>query len=175
MGNLQESIDKAVAEQYPDGNKPTFLIKAHKKSDKERWVEHFMLQLKSAGFTIYNPPHGVLELMTSKMVLREFRFHPERMWRFDFAIPYVKIGIEVDGGSFGRPVQCHKCKSTVMRATKSGRMFMVREGGRHNTGAGMEADHEKMNEAAALGWRILRAMPKHIKDSSVINLLTKMI
>jgi very-short-patch-repair endonuclease len=28
---------------------------------------------------------------------REYRFHPERRWRFDFAFPSVKLAVEVDG------------------------------------------------------------------------------
>jgi very-short-patch-repair endonuclease len=30
-------------------------------------------------------------------LVREYRFHPERRWRFDFAFPGVKLGVEVDG------------------------------------------------------------------------------
>lgn len=28
---------------------------------------------------------------------REYRFHPARKWRFDFAFPSVKLAVEVDG------------------------------------------------------------------------------
>lgn len=59
-------------------------------------------------------------------LVREFRFHPTRLWRLDFAFPSVKLGIEIDGR------------------------------GRHQTVAGVRADCEKMNEAVRLGWRILR-------------------
>lgn len=56
---------------------------------------------------------------------REHRFHPERMWRFDFAFPSVKLAVEIDGR------------------------------GRHQSIAGVRADCEKGNEAIRLGWRVL--------------------
>lgn len=67
---------------------------------------------------------------------REFRFHPKRLWRFDFAYPNEKIAIEIEGGVFVR--------------------------GRHTTGIGFTADTEKYNEAIKLGWRVLRYTIKNI-------------
>ena len=32
-----------------------------------------------------------------KPYVAEYSFHPERKWRFDFAIPEMKIGIEYNG------------------------------------------------------------------------------
>jgi very-short-patch-repair endonuclease len=63
-------------------------------------------------------------------VEREYRFHDTRHWRFDFAIPDKKIGIEIEGGSWTR--------------------------GRHNRGGGFEQDCVKYNTAVLLGWRVLR-------------------
>lgn len=57
---------------------------------------------------------------------REYRFHPTRLWRFDFAFPSLRIGIEIDGR------------------------------GRHQTVDGVRKDCEKLNEATRLGWRVLR-------------------
>lgn len=59
---------------------------------------------------------------------REFRFHPVRRWRFDWAWPDSKLAVEVDGGQW------------------------VRGGGRHNS----DKDREKLNAAAVEGWRVLR-------------------
>ena len=61
----------------------------------------------------------------------EYRFHPVRKWRFDFAWPSHQVALEVDGGQW-----------------QAG-------GGRHN----QDADREKLNTAAALGWRVLRFSP----------------
>ena len=59
----------------------------------------------------------------------EFRFHPERRWRFDFAWPDKLVAVEVHGG--------------------------VHRGGRHVRGTGFLNDREKMNEALVRGWKVL--------------------
>ena len=61
---------------------------------------------------------------------REYRFHPVRRWRFDFAWLDVKLAVEIEGG--------------------------VYSGGRHTRGAGFENDAEKYNEAGLFGWTVLR-------------------
>jgi len=71
-------------------------------------------------------------------MVREYRFHPARRWRFDFAFPARRIAIEVDGGVWAR--------------------------GRHTRGGGYIADAEKYNEAVVLGWRVLRVTRKHIDN-----------
>ncbi|MAF80093.1 hypothetical protein CL629_03385 [bacterium] len=67
---------------------------------------------------------------------REYRFHPTRKWRFDFAWVEEKIAVEVEGG--------------------------IWNSGRHSRGYGMEADMEKYNEATSLGWKVFRISGKHI-------------
>jgi len=62
---------------------------------------------------------------------REYRFHPQRRWKFDFAYPVLKIAFEVEGGIW---------------QGKSG----------HNTGAGILRDIEKYNTATLMGWRVFR-------------------
>lgn len=62
--------------------------------------------------------------------LQEYRFHPERKWRFDFAYIKQKIAIEIEGAVWSR--------------------------GRHTRGTGFIADCEKYNDAAKRGWRVLR-------------------
>ena len=64
--------------------------------------------------------------------VQEYRFHPVRRWRFDFAFPEHKVAVEIEGGTFG------KCKS------------------RHTTGTGYEKDCEKYNAAILNGWRVFR-------------------
>lgn len=63
-------------------------------------------------------------------VVCEYRFHPVRKWRFDFAIPEKKIALEYEGIFAGKS--------------------------RHTTVTGYTADTEKYNEAARLGWRVFR-------------------
>lgn len=85
----------------------------------------------------------VLPILTSiaRDACSEYRFHPDRKWRADFAIPSAKILIEIDGG--------------------------VWSGGRHTRGAGFLGDMEKLNAAACLGYRVLRFQPKDCKAKSV--------
>ncbi len=71
-------------------------------------------------------------------IVREFRFHPTRMWRSDYALPDKKILIEIEGGAWS--------------------------GGRHTRGKGFIADMEKYNAAAMLGYRILRYTPQQIAN-----------
>jgi len=67
----------------------------------------------------------------------EYRFHPVRRWRFDFAWPAERGGLalEVDGGQW------------------------MAGGGRHNG----DKDREKLNVAACLGWRVLRVTPRDLE------------
>lgn len=67
-------------------------------------------------------------------VVAEHRFHEVRKWRFDYAIPHLRIALEVEGG--------------------------VWTGGRHTSSAGFLRDMEKYNEAALNGWVVLRCTPK---------------
>ena len=85
--------------------------------------------------------------------IREYRFC-ERRWRVDFAIfinanPYDKLAVEVEGGAWSR--------------------------GRHTRGAGFEADIEKYNEAALLGWRVLRVTPKMVEDGRALQWIERAI
>lgn len=79
--------------------------------------------------------------------VREHRFHPTRRWRFDLAWPDRLVAVEVDGGAF--------------------------VGGRHTSGAGFREDCVKVSEAAALGWRVLRVMPEHVKSGQALAWLER--
>lgn len=75
----------------------------------------------------------------------EYRFHPVRKWRFDWAWPERKIAVEVDGGVW---VQ-----------------------GRHNRGSGYLADMEKLNAAAEAGWRVFRFATGRIDMAQLTRVL----
>src|SRR3954471_20489245 len=61
----------------------------------------------------------------------EFRFHPVRKWRFDFAFVESKLAVEYQGG--------------VYFAGKSG----------HSNVKGQERDCLKFSTAASMGWRVM--------------------
>lgn len=71
-----------------------------------------------------------------EMPEREFRFHPQRRWRFDFAWPDRKLAVECEGGIFSF--------------------------GRHTRGAAYSKDCEKYNQSALLGWTVLRYTIKNL-------------
>lgn len=62
----------------------------------------------------------------------EYRFAPDRRFRFDWCWPERKIAVEEDGG------------------------IWIRGGGRHNHPTGYLRDMEKLNLAVEMGWRVLR-------------------
>lgn len=83
---------------------------------------------------------------------REFRFHPTRRWRADFAHLPSRTLIEIEGGIFARG------------------------GGRHNRGIGMVRDAEKYLEAALAGWRVIRLTDRQIVLTTVqriVDLVTR--
>ena len=91
---------------------------------QRRWSDEFYTQLVYAGLE----PE------------REFKFHPVRKWRFDFAYPSYMVAVEFEGG------------------------IWLPTAGRHNRGSGFLADCEKYNEAAILGWRIIKITDLHVKN-----------
>ena len=74
-------------------------------------------------------------------VICEFRFHKIRRWRFDYAIPEIKLAVEYAGhaGFIGKGVSGH---STIK---------------------GLTNDSEKANSAIACGWRVLQFTALHFK------------
>jgi len=138
-----------------------------KKSEATKYRDIFMAQLKQAGFEslfIPNENHP-----------KELAFWPGRRYRFDFACEKWKIAIELQGGTWGNPVKCHRCHSTVMRSTKTGAVYMVREGGRHQNPKALESEYEKLNGAQKMGWRVFLFTPHMIKEGIGINLVKEII
>ena len=84
-------------------------------STKSNLEEQFLLFLKSENI---------------ELPRREFRFHPTRRWRADFAWVDEKLLVEIEGGNWSH--------------------------GRHTRGAGFEEDCIKYNAAALLGYTVLR-------------------
>lgn len=77
--------------------------------------------------------------------VKEFKFHPTRKWRFDYAIPQYKIALEVEGG--------------------------VWSGGRHTSPKGFLNDMEKYNTATLMGWRVFRTIPDELLTNTTLSLL----
>ena len=75
----------------------------------------------------------------------EFKFHPTRKYRADWAFVDARLLVEVEGGAF------------------------LKDGGRHNRGAGFRNDLEKYAEAAILGYRVIRVLPEWIEDGRALT------
>lgn len=75
----------------------------------------------------------------------EFKFHPVRRWRSDFALPSAKILIEIDGGVWSR--------------------------GRHTRGAGFIEDQIKHNSAAIMGYFVLRFVPSDVLTGHLLKVV----
>ena len=78
-------------------------------------------------------------------VLKEYRFHPTRKWRFDYAIPSRRIAIEVEGGVWTQ--------------------------GRHTRPQGFLGDMEKYNTATLMGWRVFRTTPDRLISQATLRML----
>lgn len=104
----------------------------------------------------------------------EYRFHPTRKWRFDFAFPVYKVALEIEGGSYIRPVKCHICGTQVLRRLKDGRMLPVYEGGGHHSSV-FEQNAEKYNEAAILGWFVIRVTSDMVNDDRAVDFVERAI
>jgi len=83
--------------------------------------------------------------MATKGFKPEIKFHEKRKWKFDYANHKTMVALEVEGGLW--------------------------IGGRHNRAPGMIKDMEKYNEAALMGWRVLRVTPQMVLKDGTAYLL----
>lgn len=87
----------------------------------------------------------------------EYKFHALRKWRFDRAWPDHFIAVEIEGGMYGKPVRCNQCGALVRARKKDGSLGKpIMVGGGHSRFHRLMSDKEKYNEAAVLGWIVLR-------------------
>lgn len=101
---------------------------------KSVYEQQFEFQCKAHKL----PPH-----------VSEYKFMPERRFRFDFAWPEYMVAVEIEGG--------------------------IWNGGRHTTGKGFTSDCVKYNNAAIMGWKVLRFTSKEIKSGEAINMVKSLL
>ena len=77
----------------------------------------------------------------------EYRFHPSRKWRLDWAWPEYKVALEKHGATWQQ--------------------------GRHTRGAGFAKDREKMNEAQLMGWIVIEATTDMIRSGLAADQLLR--
>jgi len=80
---------------------------------------------------------------------REYRFHPLRKFRVDFAWPELKIAIEIDGATFTQ--------------------------GRHIRGMGYRNDCIKANLLSCSGWSLLKGDAHMVRSGDLLKSLEELI
>jgi very-short-patch-repair endonuclease len=78
-------------------------------------------------------------------LVKEYRFHPHRRWRADYALVDAKVLIELEGGIYS--------------------------GGRHSRASGFLADVEKYNAASMLGFVVLRLGTGQVDHQHVTEII----
>jgi hypothetical protein len=79
----------------------------------------------------------------------EYKFHPSRKWRFDYCWKDKMIALEVEGG--------------------------IWTNGRHTKGSGFIKDMEKYNNAALLGYRLIKCTPTSLMSIENIELIKNIL
>lgn len=91
-------------------------------------------------------------------VKKEHRFHPIRRWRFDW------IWVDADGNPVGIAIEY------------DGIFFGNRSGiGGHGSAKGLISDHEKGNEALALGWQVFKCNAHSVNNGSFFNFMRSIL
>lgn len=106
------------------------------------------------GSRLEHELYGHLTVMQLEPV-PQFKFHPERRWRFDFGFPAELVVVDVDGGIF---------------AAENGN-----EAGRHARGAGIVAGFEKRNAAAELGFVVLCYGPPQVRSGEAATQIERIV
>lgn len=77
----------------------------------------------------------------------EFSFHPKRKWRFDYVFPTRMVAIEYEG--------------------------LFSQKSRHTTVKGYSEDCQKYNEAALLGYTLLRFTAKEVESGHALDAINR--
>ena len=112
------------------------------KKDVEK-LKNRGVRVKGAEDLVDNRPVGLINILNildemSIEYVEEHRFHKTRRWRFDVAILSINVAIEYEG------IVGHKS--------------------RHTSITGYTKDCEKYNNAAILGWKVLRYTALNYED-----------
>ncbi len=89
---------------------------------------------------------------TGLRFIPEYRFHPERNWRYDFVCleNNLNIAIEIDGG-----------------------LWMEKSG--HNTGVGISNAMEKRNSAVVMGFKPIHITPQQRLTPYIVDLINRIV
>lgn len=82
--------------------------------------------------------------------VRDYVFHPTRRWEIDVAWPQFRIGIEIQGGIWGKSAE-------------------DRTPGAHGHATGIMRDLEKHNALLDHGWRVWEFTPTQVKQGIAVQ------
>ena len=116
-----------------------------------KWNSSMLLTILSRCFLPMSVNLLLLHIRAEKLPdpILEYKFHPVRRWRFDMCWPEYHLAVEVDGGVWANM--------------------------RHTRGSGFIKDQEKTNNAALLGWYVLRFHSGTIKSGEAIKMVKQFI
>lgn len=78
---------------------------------------------------------------------QQYAYAPPRKFRADFAFPYARLLVEVQGGVYSRKA--------------------------HGSITGVLADIERLNVATLAGWRLLRFTPQAVQLGEALQLIER--
>jgi hypothetical protein len=90
---------------------------------------------------------------------REYRPFDGRKFAYDLAYPGARLGIEVDGGTFGRGKRCPAC----------GRC----RAGAHSSAKDINRDREMLNLSTLAGWRLLRFTTAEAASGAAVDTIRR--
>jgi len=94
---------------------------------------------------------------------QEYKFHPKRKWKFDFAWPEKMVAVELNGGT-----------GFVWRTNpQTGEKYKAR--GRHTEKEGYKQDCIKRNNAQMLGWKVYDFTSDMVLNGEAINFIEKIV
>lgn len=102
----------------------------------------------------------VLKTFNLPIPTPEYKFCPARKLRADYCFIEEKLILEQEGGIF-----------PFMRTRKDGTKYKVQ--GAHGSVTGILHDIEKYNEAAALGYKVIRVRPDELLTTKTMDLLRR--
>jgi len=91
---------------------------------------------------------ALVTIFGEELIQLEYKFHPVRRWRFDYAVPSIKLGLEYNGHA-----------GFVDKFGQSG----------HSSIKGLTNDAEKINSAIGYGWRVLQFTAFHFRPQDRIK------
>ena len=151
----ERALQKALKRSTKKVLTPKDVLKRERaRAQREKLVAKLELQLRAANAIWVGAPESIS--MRIPKWEREYKFHPERGWRFDLAWPTKwnihqdvvgGVAVEVHGGIWNQ--------------------------GAHVRGKRFLKDRTKLNEARLMGWTVLEVCDEHIDNGMALSWINR--